>query len=90
MSELKFCLEYLAAGSAQMILAAVVAGLVIWHLRREKEVKMERAEFRAADSAEREKLIGLVEKTSAIAADCSTALTRVSNVIEHCIRKQGQ
>jgi hypothetical protein len=96
-SEFKFFLEYLASASAQMILAAVVGGLILWVLRREKEIAAERTEFRAADNAEREKLIEIVTATSKIAANSeaaleqnTTAMNRVSNVIEHCIRAQGR
>jgi phage gp46-like protein len=93
----KFFIEFLAAASAQMILAAAVGGLILWVLRREKEIASERIEFRAADNAEREKLIEIITATSKIAANCETVIeqnntimNRVYSVIEHCIRAQGR
>lgn len=89
MDWLKF-IELLAKGSPQLILSACVVALVFWGWRRETDMKRERTEFKAADSAEREKLMDLIEQTTAVTTDAKTAINKVITVIEHCIRKQGQ
>lgn len=89
MDWLKF-IEMLAKGSPQFILAAAVLYFAVSGYRREKDMKQERMEFKAADAAEREKLMALIKEGSAINANATTAMNRASNAIEHCIRSQGR